>query len=146
MLYEVITYITGKINETKNHIDLYSEVANIQYENLAIEGYSLSVHTGEMLEFKSRAEELNYGNMQKLYNVSLLASAGKDEMKTKFVWNNYDILTYSGEVESNVYFKQKADGEKHIDIRIDPSKIYIADTLWRINPAAIAIDSSYNFV
>lgn len=135
-------YITGKIDEPKNKIDLYSEVANIQYENLAIKGYSLSIHSADKLEFKSRAEELNYNNQQQLYNLALLASADADEMKTKFIWNNYDVLTYSGEVESNVYFKEKSDGKKHIDIRIDPSKIYIADTLWQINPASIAIDSS----
>jgi hypothetical protein len=135
-------YITGKIDETRNKIDLYSEISNIRYNDLAIKGYSLSVHTGEKLEIKSRAEELNYANKQQLYNLALLASAGNDEMKTKFVWNNYDVLTYSGEVESNVYFRQGPDEAKHIDIRIDPSKIYIADTLWQINPAAIAIDSS----
>ncbi|WP_320168010.1 translocation/assembly module TamB domain-containing protein [Mangrovibacterium marinum] len=135
-------YVTGSIDESQNKIDLYSEIAAIQYADLSLKGYSLSVRSGEQLEIKSRAEELNYADKQKLYNLALLATANDDQMKAKFVWNNYDILTYSGEVESDVYFSRKEDGTSHIDLKIAPSKIYIADTLWQIRPAAIAIDSS----
>ncbi len=135
-------YLTGKIDELNNTIDFYSEVADIQLNNLLIKGYSISVHSNDKLELKSRIEELDLGVEQRLYNLALLASASKDKMSTRLIWNNYDVLTYSGELEGNVFFSKRENGDSHVDIKIEPSKIYVADTLWTVHPSAISIDSS----
>ncbi|RKD89913.1 translocation/assembly module TamB domain-containing protein [Mangrovibacterium diazotrophicum] len=135
-------YITGKFDEINHRIDLYSEIENVQLNNMVVKGYSLSIHSNDKLELKTRMEEFQIGDSQRLYNLALLASAADDEMDTKLLWNNYDILTYSGELEGKVAFTKRKDQTNHVDIKIAPSKIYIADTLWQVHPSAMAIDSS----
>ncbi|WP_372773456.1 translocation/assembly module TamB domain-containing protein [Mangrovibacterium sp.] len=135
-------YITGVIDETKNQINLYTEISDIQLNGLYIKGYSLSLHSTDKLEFKSRIEELEISENQHLYNIAVLASAKDDEMSTKLLWNNYDVLTYSGELEGFMKFTMRENNRAHVDLKIEPSKIYVADTLWQINPSYVTIDSS----
>ena len=135
-------FINGKIDEKQNKIELYTELSKVQFNNVTISGYSLSVHSDEKLDLKSRIEELSYGEGDHLYNLALLASAKDDQMSCKLLWNNYDEITYSGELETLVRFSKRENRQPHVEIKVEPSKIYVADTLWTVNPSAISIDST----
>lgn len=135
-------FITGKIDEKADLLDVYAEMEEIAYQNNAIKGYSLSVHSGEELEMKNRIEELAIGSKQRLYNLALLGSASADEVNTKLMWNNYAELSYSGELEGQFRFSKTEGQQSHIDVNIAPGKIYIADTLWLVNPSYLSIDSN----
>lgn len=135
-------FVTGKIDEKVGLLDIYGEMEEISYLSNTIKGYSLSVHSGEELEMKNRIEELSIGSNQRLYNLALLTSAADDEITAKLMWNNYSELSYSGELQSRLKFSQTKGQQPHIDVHIDPGKIYIADTLWTVNPSYLSVDSN----
>ncbi|WP_423127337.1 translocation/assembly module TamB domain-containing protein [Gaoshiqia sp. Z1-71] len=141
-LYISPSNILGRFDEKKHQIDLYTEVPLIEYNDMVFKGYSLSLHSDEQLSVKSRLEEFQTSNGQKLYNLAFLSDAKNNDMHAKVVWNNYDIRTYSGEIETKANFSMETAGEPQVNLSVLPTKIYLADTLWTIQPSAIKIDSS----
>jgi hypothetical protein len=134
--------LIARFNESSHLLDLYTEFSHIRYNNLVMNGSSFSIHSNDKLELKSRINELQLNESQKLYNLSLLANAENNKAQTRFVWNNYEETTYSGRLETNIEFSQADDGNSHIEMNVLPTKIYVADTLWMVHPATITIDSS----
>jgi len=134
--------LVAKFNENQHLLNLYTEFPHIRYNNLNLNGYSLSVHSNEKLELKSRVNELHFNEAQKLYNLSFFSEAQNNEAKARLSWNNYEEITYSGKLETKIAFSQPEGGNPHIDMNVLPTKIYVADTLWTIQPASITIDSS----
>jgi len=134
--------LRARFNEQNHLLDLYTEFPHIRYRNFALNGYSLSVHSNEKLEVKSRVDEAWFNEAQKLYNLSFATDAGKDHAQARIIWNNYEETTYSGRIETSVNFSQSETGNSHIEMEVLPAKIYVADTLWTIQPATITIDSS----
>ncbi|NQU88823.1 MAG: translocation/assembly module TamB domain-containing protein, partial [Mariniphaga sp.] len=76
-----------------------------------------------------------------LYNLTLNTEAVNNLLDTKLTWNNYHLLTYSGELNTSSTIYRSGNNIK-ADIEIIPSKIYIADSLWQIKPGTINIDTS----
>ncbi|MCW0481737.1 translocation/assembly module TamB domain-containing protein [Gaoshiqia sediminis] len=141
-LYLSPAQVFGYFDEAKNKLDIYSEIPQIEYNNLIFRGYSLSIHSSDKLELKSRLEELQVSDGQKLYNLAVLADAQQNNMGAKLIWNNYDEKTYSGELETNIQFSKPLKGVPHVEMNILPTRIYIADSLWNIHPSTISIDST----
>ncbi len=141
-LYISPAKIFCQFDESRNKLDIYSELPRIEFNKLVLKNYSFSLHTNETLELKNRVEEFQLGEDLKLYNLSLISEAKANNLNSKLIWNNYDITTYSGELETEVDFTRIDDKWTHVDMDILPSKIYIADTLWSIYPAKIIIDST----
>lgn len=135
-------YLSADYNESQPNLDLYAEIDDIQLKALHLQGYSISARADETLDFKTRIEQVSFGQKQNLYNLAVLASAKDDVIDTKLLWNNYDILTYSGLLEAKVQFSERNHNKAHADIKIEPGRIYVADSLWTIHPSALTIDSS----
>ena len=141
-LYVSPANLYASFDETKHELDFYSEIPRIEYNQIVFKGYSLSVHSNDKLELKSRLEELQITDDQKIFNLALLANGQKNNLLTKLIWNNYDEKTYSGELESSIHFSKQKNMPPHIVMNVLPSRIYLADTLWTIHPATIAMDST----
>jgi hypothetical protein len=134
--------LVASFNENQHLLNLYTEFPHIRYNNIVLKESSFSVHSNDKLELKSRVNELQFNEAQKLYNLSFLADAKNNQAQTKLVWNNYEETTYSGKIETNISFSQPEDGNSHIEMNVLPTNIYVADTLWTVHPAIITIDSS----
>ena len=141
-LYVGPAEINGRFDDATLTLDLTANVPRIEYRNLIINGYSLSVHSHDKMQFKNRVEELQLNDDQKIYNLALLADASDDQLDSKIVWNNFHVKTYSGELETHVDFLKNKYDQPHVEIEVIPSKIYIADTLWMVHPSTVTIDSS----
>ncbi len=134
--------ISGRFDDLEMSLDFVADIPRIEYRNFILNNYTLSVHSGEKLELKNRLEELQLNENKRLYNLAILADASDDRLNSKLVWNNFHLKTYSGELETQVDFTKTDYDKTHVEIDVNPSKIYIADTLWQIHPAMITIDSS----
>lgn len=141
-LYVGPAEIKGRFDDVTQDLDLTANVPRIEYRNLILNGYTLSVHSRDQLQFKNRLEELRLNEDQKIYNLALLADASDDHLNSKIVWNNFNVKTYSGELETQVDFLKNKYDKPHVEIEVMPSKIYVADTLWNVHSASIVIDST----
>ena len=134
--------IYARFDEKNNLLDIYTDIPRVKYNNLIFKGYSLSLHTNKKLELKTRLDELQINQEQRLYNLAVLSDVQDNQLNTKLTWNNYDVKTYSGELNSKIDFTRLKNGAPHVEINILPTKFYVADTLWNIHPSAITIDST----
>ncbi|MEL7588973.1 MAG: translocation/assembly module TamB domain-containing protein [Prolixibacteraceae bacterium] len=134
--------LAAQFDEKENRFNLYTEFPKISYDKVSMTGYSLSVRANDKLELKSRVDELQFNNAQKLFNLAFYSDAKNNTAQGKLSWNNYDALTYSGELEAKAAFSHFNNGLPHIEISVLPTKIYVADTLWNVHPATITIDST----
>ena len=134
--------LVAQFDEKQHHLNLYTEFPYIRYNNLDLKGYSFSIHTNDKLEVKSRVDELQLNDAQKLYNLAFFSDAKNNEAQAKLVWNNYDEKTYSGKLETKISFSQLQEGTPHLEIKVLPTKVYLADTLWMVHPSTITIDST----
>ncbi|HKJ41498.1 MAG TPA: translocation/assembly module TamB domain-containing protein [Sunxiuqinia sp.] len=141
-LYIGPSEITGRFDDMTQNLELTANIPRIEYRNLILNGYTLSIHSADELQFKSRLEELRLNKDQKIYNLALLADASENHLNPKIVWNNFNVKTYSGELETKIDFTKNIYNKPHVEIDVVPSKIYVADTLWRVHPATITVDST----
>ena len=141
-LYVGPSEIAGHFDDQKLTLDLTANIPRMEYRNLVFNGYSLSLHSNDQLQFKNRLEELQIGSDHRIYNLAVLADAGKDRLNSKIVWNNFHVKTYSGELETQIDFSKTSYDQTHVEMEVLPSKIYVADTLWTVHPATMVIDSS----
>jgi len=133
--------IDGNINSGKNTLVLNASFPQIQYNSLVLNKYTVNVSGDSRLNIRNQVDELAIGGQFKLYNFSFNSDAEKDVLDSKFSWNNYGALSYSGTVNASTkFFKQK--NSPHVEISLKPSRIYLADSLWQINSALITVDST----
>ena len=141
-LYIAPSKIEGHLNETNSTLALKANFPRIEYKNLIFNNYHLSLHANDEMEIKNRLQELVFNEDQKIYNLSFLVNAVNNHLNSRLTWNNFHEKTYSGELHTQAIFENKEGTPPYINIDILPSKIYVSDTLWTVNPAKIVIDSS----
>ncbi|MGQ7868885.1 translocation/assembly module TamB domain-containing protein [Sunxiuqinia sp. sy24] len=141
-LYIGPSRISGRFDDQQLRLDMDADIPQMRYLDLVFNGYSLAVHSNDEIEFKSRLDELKISDKQSIYNLALLASAAEDRLDSKIVWNNFHETTYSGELETQIDFLKTGYDQTHVEIEVQPSKIYISDTLWIVHPSMITVDST----
>ena len=92
---------------------------------------------------KFRFGEMALSNGLKLYNVSVISDIADNEIDNRITWTNFHNLTYSGILKTHTVFTE-SDSTRypHIEIEGLPTKIFIADSVWQIDPFTATIDSS----
>ncbi len=141
-LYIDPSRIEGYYNEVEHRIDLEADFPRIEYKQTIFNNYHLSLHSDDEIEVKNRLGELVLNDDQKIYNLSLIANVIDDGLNTRLIWNNFHEKTYSGEIHTQATFTKDGNEIPHVDVDIIPSKIYVSDTLWTVNPAKVTIDST----
>lgn len=135
--------ISGRIDSQNATLETEGSIPEIIYNQIALRNISVRVSpVPKALSSKIRFGEIHHSNGLSLYNLAFLLDAAKDQIKSRIIWNNYENLSYSGEIESDFNFaRNDSTGKPFVDILVKPSGIIIADTLWKLAPAAIRIDN-----
>lgn len=133
--------VEGNINSNRNTLTIKAAFPEISYQSVLLRKFSLNLDGGSDFHMRNKVEEVNIGNQFKVYNLSLLSDIQDDIVDSKLVWNNFGSVSYSGSVNTKARFFG-GKNHPHIEIDINPTKIYLADSLWQINSAMVAVDSS----
>jgi len=133
--------IEGSVSSANNTLTINALFPEIHYRTAVFQKISFNINGNSKLDFHNKIEELNLGGKFKVHNLSLNAEAVNDVMDSKLVWNNFDAVSYSGSLNTSTRFFQQKNSP-HIEISVKPTKIYLADTLWQLNPALISVDST----
>lgn len=132
----------GHINSEKNELFLNAEFPRVEYQGTVFSNVRLDLSTDGSLKFRNRFGEIQLGEDFIVYNLALLCSGSNDQFETKLSWNNYEERTYSGLINAVTKLRKDKREGLHLDTEIFPSKIYVADTLWRMEPSHIIVDST----
>lgn len=133
--------VEGRINSLKNLLTVNASFPEIQYQSTRIQKLTVNVDSNTKLNIRNKVENIFVGEKFKVYNLSMNSEAEKNVLDSKIAWNNFGAESYSGSINTNTrFFKQK--DAAHMEISVKPTKIFIADSLWQINPALVTIDST----
>nr|WP_321356592.1 hypothetical protein [uncultured Draconibacterium sp.] len=134
----------GKINAQRNVLRLNGSIPGIKYnDNWARDVYVGNNSLNGRYNSKFRIGELYQKNGITLYNFTVDTKIANNVLDNVISWSNFDELTYSGALRTQTKFSYSdSTKHRHIDIYGQPSRIYVADTLWSVNPFHASIDSS----
>ncbi len=136
--------ISGEINTLAGSLKLSGEIPEVIYNHFRINNIDINIQPdpGE-LNSRFRIGNFSFKDDITLQNLALLLNAGKNEMNARMVWNNLDRITYSGDIETNIFFRREyGHANPLVDIEVLPSRIILADSVWNISPSGISIDST----
>ncbi len=133
--------IDGSINSDKSTVTINALFPEINYQTAVFHKLSLKINGNSKLDIHNKLEKFSMGEKFNVYNLSLISEAENNMLDSKLVWNNFDAVSYSGSLNTSTrFFEQK--NSPHIEISVKPTRIYLADTLWQLNPALITVDST----
>ena len=135
--------LTGSIDSQNGALETEGAIPEVIYNQIAFRNISVRVTpVPGALSSKIRFGEVRHLNGLNLHNLAFLMDAKNDQIKSRIVWNNWEKLSYSGEILSDFNFaRNDSTGKPFVDIKMKPSGIIIADTVWKLAPASIRIDN-----
>ena len=116
---------------------------NDPLQRLRVEGYF------PRLQYKNPADHIRalvrMTNLKKkgAVNLSLDAQAKDDNVSTTLNWGNNAAVTYSGQLAAVAKFL-RTEGEKPLlkaTVDVKPTDVILNDTLWKIHPSQVVMDS-----
>lgn len=136
--------LNGRINDATQILDFKGNAAAFTYDNETYESVMLSC-SSDTSSIKTQLRLIK--EMDKESNISLaLDSEGKnDSLHTHIFWGNDEKITYCGTLDADIAFHRDSPTSPYLSsaIRINPSELILADTIWNIKESTIQIDSGF---
>ncbi len=98
--------------------------------------------------FECRIRGSKYINPNASLNFSIDAQARNDKLTTSINWGNNAAITYGGRFTALTDF-YKTEGDNPIlqaNIRIEPTEVILNDSVWKIYPSQVALDSGRIYI
>jgi hypothetical protein len=137
--------LTGSYYPAKNAFDFYMRIPLLQHKskkwyNVYLNGKTLPDHTFSLV---SGCNDLKISNKLDFKNLSIETVIRNDSVSTGIRWNNWDSISYRGNLALVTSFKpSKNHAIPIINMEIAPSQFVLQDTVWSIKPGSAIIDSS----
>lgn len=136
-------FFSGHINSQTNEFDFAIGSSRIEYKGTILKDVHVGINADKVFRMKNRFGELLLPGNYSLYNLALNLSGNNDKLESLFSWSNYHQSTYSGLIKA--VSKLSFDAEKNgltFNTDLLKSNVYVADSLWIIQPARLLIDST----
>lgn len=114
---------------------------NNTFNNLIIDGNI----TDTVSKLKIKSSSFNLSGISELKDLAFTFSSNPDHFRFMADWDNKDKIVNKGTFIAEGEFEKKSEGQRNplLKIGILPADIYVGDTLWKINPTTILVDSTY---
>lgn len=144
LAFEAPFLLYGKIDASQNILNLNGSIPGVKYgSNWARDVYVGNNSVNGRFNSKFRIGELYQKSGLKMYNFTIDSKVSDNVLDNVISWSNFDELTYSGAIRTKSLFSfSDSTRHRHIDIQGHKSRIYIADTLWTVEPFSASIDSA----
>lgn len=133
--------IKGYFNDPLQRLRIEGYFPRLQYkENYLESGMILCENPSDFIRAKMR-----FTNLKKkgAVNLSLDAQAKDDNVSATLNWGNSAAVTYSGQLAAVAKFL-RTKGEKPLlkaVVDVKPTDVILNDTLWKIHPSKVVVDS-----
>ena len=133
--------LKGYFNDPLHRLHVEGYFPRLQYKNNFIEsGMVLCENPADHIRALVRLTNLK---KKGAVNLSLDAQAKDDNVSTTLNWGNNAAVTYSGQLAAVAKFL-RTEGEKPLlkaTVDVKPTDIILNDTLWKIHPSQVVVDS-----
>lgn len=135
--------INGFFNEGKNEASLEMEIPSINYSGQELEKIKFQINgTSDNLICDISSENFMLAKNINFQDFKLHSNGKNDVLGINLSWKNNGIKKSMGKISTVTTFEKSDTRMPHIVVSIDPSDIYITDSLWQIKPSTIEIDST----
>lgn len=116
----------------------------INYKSHSINQLSLNSFSNDtVLTSTIKSNEISLAGQMPMKNITLSNLAFKNLITSKVSWNNKDSLKTEGDLLFSTYLeRQEGKVKPVIKTEFIPSKVYLKDSLWRLEKSTIIVDSS----
>ena len=135
--------LTGSIDSEKKTLSLDGTVDELLFNRYQIRG--LTVNSGNignkwLIRIGTKGALLG-GNLM-FENFSIYNTLVRDSLNTAISWNNNSVPTSSGKIDFLGIFTKNKEGKSLADFYLNPSKIWVKDSLWQIEKSHLHIDTT----
>jgi hypothetical protein len=135
--------LAGSIDSDKKLFAMEGNVNEIDINENRITGLTLnSRNIGNKWSFRIGVQNAMMGRSLMIENFSLNNTLADDSLNTAITWNNNSVPTYSGKVDLLGVFSKDVIGNNLADFYLNPSRIWVSDSLWQIEKSHLHIDST----
>ncbi|HEX2936864.1 MAG TPA: translocation/assembly module TamB domain-containing protein [Bacteroidales bacterium] len=137
------TKLKGKYNPSKQGLSFLLTIPLLQHQNKKwYNVYFNGKAYQDSFSIISGCNNLKLSNQLRLDNFSIQSSIKKDSLDLVFKWNNWDSISYKGNISLKGYVSRNITQNKlGINFLVNPSQLILKDTLWTINTGLIKIDA-----
>ena len=135
--------LSGTYCPLENNCTFLFTVPLLQYVNKKwYKAYFLGYSMNGNYSFESGCDNLKINNSNRFDNLTIIADIRHDSIYTKIRWNNWDSISYKGNLSFHTLFGLDSNGHMYTTFRVCPSLVTIHDSIWNIGSGSIEIDSS----
>ena len=135
--------IVGFYHPLQSEASLETQIPYVSYGKQYFENLKIKFDaTSELFDCRIKSEKLSLAQEINIYNVSFDTKGKNDQLFSSLNWNNFAENTYSGSIKATTSFIKSETKYPQIIINVDPSNIYIADSLWVLNGTTVKVDST----
>jgi len=135
--------LSGRIDSDKKILSLDGKVEELLLNRYQARGLTInSRNNSNKWLIRIGAKDALLGGRLAVENFSINNSLVCDTLNTAISWNNIAVPTYSGKVNFSGVFSKNSKGDNLADFYLNPSKIWLADSLWQIEKSHLHIDST----
>lgn len=114
---------------------------SIRYKGMELRHSRMEIKGNkEKLSVLLKAEELEYMNMSRIYNVRNEYALNDNHITTKLQWCNWQNQTYSGNLAADVKLLPVPDDMYRAEIKIHPGVIVMSDSIWQVAASTMTLE------
>ena len=135
------SYLSGFIEDSTGTLQLKGNFPSLRYQNNKFRNMTLHCNgTPDGLDCDFNSDMFMKNGT--LINFALAAKAKDDQLSGNITWENHDEVEYQGKIELSAILKKRQHSNRlYADVLLHPTEVVFRDSAWKINEAAIRIDS-----
>ena len=135
--------LTGSIDSEKKILNMDGAVNELLFNKHLAKGITInSRNIDNNWVFRVGSKDAVLGGAVSVENFSINNKLAHDSLNTTINWNNTAVPTYSGKIDFLGIFSKNKIGNNLADFYLNPSKIWLGDSLWQIEKSHLYIDST----
>ncbi|NLO01402.1 MAG: hypothetical protein GX126_03640 [Bacteroidales bacterium] len=134
----------GMVDSENSFFELKGSIPGISTENVMVRNIFIGNNPNEnRYSSRFRFGEILLRNGMRLQNLTVDSKISDNIIDNYIAWGDTIDRSYQGEIVTQAVFSKNENSQyPHIDLQWSPATIYIADSVWKINPFTATVDSS----
>ena len=133
-----------ELNFYKNkNLELAFNTSHILYDDFDIHDFKTNlIDINKKIYLKNTAEKITFSEDFSIKNLVINTQISSDSIENEVIWDNENDLYYHSNLKFATHFFKKNNDFPKINISVQPSVIFLIDTLWDIQNCSLEIDNN----
>lgn len=135
------TKIYSDFDNTSNEVYLSVLSDSLRYGEVGMQRSRIEMKGDkEKLNMVWKADEVDYMNWTRIYNMRNEFALRDNTVRTKLQWCNWQSQTYSGELGADVVLQPLPDDRYRAEVKIRPGVMIMSDSIWHVAASTMSVE------